>query len=55
MAKSFTFKFKTRLPKDREFQFRYLLDKQDWVNDPNADQYSANGFGEENCLLTTHQ
>ncbi|TXZ08466.1 1,4-alpha-glucan branching protein [Vibrio mimicus] len=55
VAKSSTFKFKTRLPKDREFQFRYLLDQQEWVNDPHAEQYIANGFGEENCLLTTYQ
>jgi 1,4-alpha-glucan branching enzyme len=55
VAKSNSFKFKTRLPKDAEFQFRYLLDNQQWVNDPSADQYIANGFGEENSLVTTYQ
>ncbi|PSD41980.1 1,4-alpha-glucan branching protein, partial [Vibrio sp. V02_P2A34T13] len=40
---------------DAEFQFRYLLDDQQWVNDPSADQYIANGFGEENSLVTTYQ
>lgn len=55
VAKSNRFKFKTRLPKDAEFQFRYLFDDQKWVNDPQADQYIANGFGEDNCLVSTYQ
>ncbi|ADT89275.1 isoamylase early set domain-containing protein [Vibrio sp. Vb2880] len=55
VAKSSTFKFKTRLPKDAEFQFRYLLDAQEWVNDSHADQYIPNGFGEDNCLVKTSQ
>ncbi|CAM3633395.1 hypothetical protein VA7868_03786 [Vibrio aerogenes CECT 7868] len=55
IAKSGTFKFKTRLPKDGQFQFRYLINEQDWVNDPGADQYVPNEFGEDNCLVSTHQ
>ncbi|MDE1234840.1 isoamylase early set domain-containing protein [Vibrio aestuarianus] len=55
VAKSNCFKFKTRLPKDAEFQFRYLLDDQKWVNDPQADQYITNGFGEDNSLVSTYQ
>ncbi|MEI8634982.1 isoamylase early set domain-containing protein [Vibrio sp. PP-XX7] len=54
VAKSSLYKFKTRLPKDEEFQFRYLLDEQQWINDPDADQYVSNEFGEENCLISTH-
>ncbi|MDC0611948.1 isoamylase early set domain-containing protein [Vibrio sp.] len=54
IAKSSMFKFKTRLPKDGEFQFRYLLDGQQWVNDPNADNYIPNGFGEDNSLVSTY-
>jgi len=55
VPKSSTFKFKTRLPKDCSYQFRYLLDEEQWVNDPQADQYIPNGFGEDNCLVSTHQ
>ncbi len=54
MAKTSVYKFKTRLPKDGEFQFRYLLDDQTWMNDPAADQYIANGLGEDNSLVTTY-
>lgn len=54
-TRSHTFKFKTRLPKDAEFQFRYLLDEHEWVNDPKADQYIPNGYGEENCLVSTYE
>ncbi len=55
VAKSKSYKFKTRLPKDSEFEFRYLVDDEKWVNDPNADQYRPNGFGEDNGLVVTYQ
>ncbi len=54
MAKSPVYKFKTRLPKGGEFQFRYLLEDGTWMNDPSADQYISNGLGEENSLVTTY-
>ncbi|MFC3024157.1 isoamylase early set domain-containing protein [Vibrio zhugei] len=54
VPKSHHFKFKTRLPKDGQFQFRYLMNDQTWVNDPVADSYIPNGYGEENCLVYTH-
>jgi hypothetical protein len=53
LAKGKVYKFKTRLPKDGEFQFRYLVDDQQWVNDANADRYIPNEFGEDNCLVST--
>lgn len=55
VAKSQSYKFKTRLPKDSQFEFRYLIDKEKWVNDPAADHYCPNGFGEDNCLVSTRQ
>lgn len=55
VAKSKSFKFKTRLPKDQHFEFRYLVDNDKWVNDANADQYKPNGFGDDNGLLSTYQ
>jgi 1,4-alpha-glucan branching enzyme len=54
VAKSSIYKFKTRLPKNGEFQFRYLLDDGQWMNDPSADKYISNGLGEENSLVSTH-
>ncbi|SIO95856.1 isoamylase early set domain-containing protein [Vibrio spartinae] len=55
VAKSSTYKYKARLPKDQEYQFRYLLEETQWMNDPNAEQYIPNGYGEDNCLVSTHQ
>ncbi|CCN89268.1 conserved hypothetical protein [Vibrio nigripulchritudo SFn27] len=50
-----TFKFKTRLPKDQEFEFRYLVNDSNWVNDSNADRYVPNSFGQDNCLVSTRE
>ncbi|MDN3616503.1 MAG: isoamylase early set domain-containing protein [Vibrio gallaecicus] len=55
LAKGKVYKFKARLPRDEQFQFRYLVNGQQWVNDANADSYIQNGFGEDNCLVTTGQ
>lgn len=55
VAKSKSYKYKTRLPKDQHFEFRYLVDDEKWVNDPQADQYRPNGFGEDNALVSTYQ
>ncbi|MBY6195611.1 isoamylase early set domain-containing protein [Vibrio hangzhouensis] len=53
VAKTKSFKYKTRLPKNAEFQFRYLVNDTDWVNDAEADQYVPNGFGADNCIVKT--
>ncbi len=55
VAKTKSYKFKTRLPKDSQFEFRYLVDNEKWINDSAADQYLANEFGEENGLVSTRQ
>lgn len=55
VAKTKSYKFKTRLPKDSQFEFRYLVDNEKWVNDSAADQYQPNDFGEENSIVSTHQ
>ncbi|GAA5645847.1 MULTISPECIES: isoamylase early set domain-containing protein [Vibrio] len=54
VAKSKCYKYKTRLPKDGEFEFRYLIDNERWVNDPHADNYKPNGFGEDNSTVVTY-
>ena len=48
-----TFRARLRLPRQRQFQFRYLLNHQAWVNDENADAYLPNQYGGENGVLDT--
>jgi len=47
------FKYKTRLPKGQEFEFRYLVNESEWVNDAQADKYVPNSFGQDNALIST--
>jgi len=47
------FRLKVRLPKDGEFQFRYRVDGQSWVNDDGADAYWPNEYGETNSVVNT--
>ena len=37
----------------REYQFRYLVDGQQWYNDPQADAYVLSGRGSENGVVVT--
>jgi hypothetical protein len=37
----------------RDYQFRYLLNDSYWCNDWAADKYTANEFGEDNCVVVT--
>lgn len=46
---------KMRLPKEAQFQFRYLVDDQSWINDSAADAYVANEFGGENSIVVTSE
>jgi 1,4-alpha-glucan branching enzyme len=52
-AKEGPFKTRLRLPKQREFQFRYLVDDQSWVNDADADGYRPNAYGGVNGVVST--
>ena len=47
------FRAKVRMPKDGQFQFRYLVDGENWVNDDAADAYEANEHGSENSVVFT--
>jgi len=44
---------KVRLPKESQYQFRYLLDGQHWENDPAADSYVPNDHGSDNSVVNT--
>jgi len=37
----------------RTYQFRYLCDGRDWMNDNQADAYIYNPYGSNNCVLIT--
>ncbi len=49
------FSYRVRLPKNETFQFRYWINASTWENDPQADDYIRNSFGEDNCLLSTQE
>jgi len=36
----------------KEYQFRYLIDGNNWENDPEADSFVASGHGSENSVLS---
>lgn len=35
----------------RSYHYRYVLDGDVWVNDPDSDQYADNEFGEKNSVI----
>ncbi len=39
------------LKSDFAFCFRYVLDGNVWVNDPEADSYAPNEYGEQNSVV----
>lgn len=45
------FTARTRLPENGRYQFRYLVDGQNWFNDPAADAYAPNEFGDQNGVV----
>ena len=47
------FRVTLELEPGREYQFRYLLNDGYWCNDWAADKYTANQFGEDNCVVVT--
>jgi 1,4-alpha-glucan branching enzyme len=41
------------LETNNEYQFRYLIDKQTWINEAEADKYVPSGFtGSENSVVS---
>ena len=53
--KSGPFKASIRLPLDQQFQFRYLIDGEQWENDESADAYVPNEYGGENSVVVTRR
>ena len=44
--KNGAFSATVELPTGRAYQFRYLLEKSQWINDPDADEYHVTPFGD---------
>jgi 1,4-alpha-glucan branching enzyme len=50
--KNGNFKVVIDLPIEKEYQFKYLLDGEIWINDESADKYVNNGIdAEENSVI----
>ncbi len=47
-----TFKAVVELEAGKEYQFRYLVDGETWVNDGEADAYAPTPFGVENSVVS---
>lgn len=50
-SKSGDFSVSVELEKGKEYQFKYLVDSKDWVNDQEADKYVPNEFLGENSVV----
>lgn len=50
--KNGVFKAMVELESGKEYQFRYLVDDQQWINDQEADNYVQSPFGTENCVVS---
>lgn len=46
-----TFSADVSLPKDTQQQFKYLVNKTEWLNDTEADSELANEYGGTNSVL----
>lgn len=46
-----TFTCEVSLPKNGEHEFKYRVNGEEWVNDPEADSQKPNEFGGSNSVL----
>lgn len=47
------FEVTVNLEKDKEYQFKYLVDGRDWINEKDADRHVENEFRSENSVVVT--
>lgn len=38
-------------PKETKHEFKYLVNENEWMNEPEADEQTANGFGTKNSVI----
>ena len=48
-----SFKGILELETGNEFQFKYLVDGMNWINDTEADSFVASPYGEANSIVST--
>jgi 1,4-alpha-glucan branching enzyme len=48
-----TWKTTVALEPGREYEFRYLVDGERWINDDDADRQVRNPYGEDNSVIRT--
>lgn len=48
-----TWKATVALDPGKAYEFRYLVDGERWVNEPEADGYVENPYGAENSIVRT--
>ena len=46
-----SFSTEVNLPKDSKHEFKYLVNKTEWINDPEADTVAPNAFGGTNSVI----
>lgn len=51
-SKDGNFSLAVSLKPGSEYKYRYLLDGETWVNDPEADGYAPNTFGTQDSVVT---
>ncbi len=51
--KSGKWKVEIRLPAGEEYQFRYVIDRERWHTDLDADRIEGNPYGEKNAVIVT--
>jgi hypothetical protein len=52
VLKDGSFSATLELETGREYQFRYLADGKNWINEPEADKFVPSGFGDaENAVV----
>ena len=47
------FKVVLELEPEKQYQFRYLINGDEWHNDSDADQYVPNPYGGDNSVIIT--
>lgn len=53
--KSGEFTAAVSLPTNQNFEYRYLVNGEKWINEAMADGYVPNGLGTDNCVISTVQ
>jgi 1,4-alpha-glucan branching enzyme len=48
-----TWRTTVSLDPGREYEFRYLVDGERWVNEDDADRHVRNPYGEDNSVIRT--